>query len=260
MAELSEKINAPKTEAPTEDLFANEVLSRPQAQPPAPDAPVTQQDSASKHLNNIDTSGWEDSSSASKGPEAPKPGANPWLTPAYIEGADQSGGGGGGGGGAPDMDETKSLDKMNSHVEEDNNAPELGPASQDILDGAKESMGKQLWNDTPENIRITQDGKLGAAVSVSKVLQGAGYDINEPSIRGLEKAVKDAGFMEHSVDERRAGDVLVYNKADGSQRVGVIGDDGKVYGMLRDGTWGSYDMPKNMVKGKVLRAPDTCLE
>lgn len=259
MAELSEKINAPKTEAPTENLFANEVLTRPQTQPPAPDAPVPQQDSASKHLNNIDTSGWEDSSSATKGPEAPKPGANPWLTPAYIESADQTAGGGGGGGGGG-SDSTHFLDKMNSHVEEDNNAPELGPASQDILDGAKDGVGKQLWNDSDENRRITRDGKLGAAVSVSKVLQGAGYDINEPLIRNLEKAVKEAGFMEHSLEERRPGDVLVYNKPDGSFRTGIIGENGKVLGMLPDGTWGSYDMPKNMVKGRVLRAPDTCLE
>jgi hypothetical protein len=231
--------------------------SRPET-PPAPSAPESPnpvQDSATQALPKIDTNGWKDATAtgatdAPAGPGAPT--ENPYLTPAAIEGADG--------------DHHKSVkdagkDSSGTNDSTDGGRPD-GPifGQKDILDAAKGGVGQELWRGGRYESSVN-GGVLGSAASVSRILQNAGYGIDSPAIRGVEQQLKSSDAFDNvPVTERQAGDIMITTRPDGSQRIGIVGEGGKMFGMRQNGVWGHYDMPKDTSKATVYRAKPTCPE
>lgn len=218
-----------------------------------PEAPKTAETSAPKSdsssLNGfptVDTSEWKSAGADTNPPSAPEaqkaPGApeNPYQTP------------------AADGNHNHALDHLNQMAESE--GPALSDSQEAILDNADAGVGTDLWKQS-KHADVTQDGKLGAAASVSVLLQQAGYThIDNASIRGLEQDMKNSGFEQKPVDERQPGDVIIGDRGNGGQRVYVQAENGQVYGMRADGKWAQFDMPKDLKNARVLRAPGTCPE
>ncbi len=151
-------------------------------------------------------------------------------------------------------------DSTNKSAEQVSDSPMLSDSQEAMLDSADAGLGKDLWRDS-KHADITQDGKLGAAASVSVLLQQSGYThLDNASIRGLEQDMKNSGFEQKPVSESQPGDVIIGDRVPGGQRIYVQAEDGQVYGMRSDGKWSKFPMPKDLANGRALRAPGTCGE
>lgn len=242
--------------APHEEVhspLSQYIPAGPESTPADTKAPSSDS-TAANNLPQIDTTEWNKSAASDNRPSAPDappapdapaaPGANPYQTPAAERLSNIN----------------QAADNMNKSAEEVSDAPMLSDSQEAMLDNADAGLGKDLWRDS-KHADITRDGKLGAAASVSVLLQQSGYThLDNASIRGLEQDMKNSGFEQKPVDERQPGDVIIGDRVPGGQRIYVQAEDGQVYGMRSDGKWSKFPMPQDLTNGRVLRAPGTCGE
>lgn len=107
-----------------------------------------------------------------------------------------------------------------------------------IEDTASEHFGAKLWD--PDYRKVTKNGELGCAVSVSKILIESGavgkMGVKE-SVASLDSALRDRGWKPLDKDEPvKAGYVVIgYNsdtnwkKGGGNAHVGIVSDLGLIW-------------------------------
>ncbi len=126
---------------------------------------------------------------------------------------------------------------------------DINQGQENILNAAKDAVGKELWRGTKHE-GVVNEGKLGAAASVSEVLKQSGVtDADSASISTLEQKLKDSGFVMKGLTDAQPGDVVVYqpNESNPSKRIGIVGppnSEGKptIYQMDTRGTWRHHEM------------------
>lgn len=93
------------------------------------------------------------------------------------------------------------------------------------LDAVEHLSGKQLWKDYA---RVTENGNLGCAISVSKALQDAGVEIPDLlSVVGVRNyLVNKLNWTIHPGNEKQAGDVF-YGLGGAHGHIGIVGRDGE---------------------------------
>ncbi|MDZ4835569.1 MAG: hypothetical protein SGJ27_17480 [Candidatus Melainabacteria bacterium] len=142
------------------------------------------------------------------------------------------------------------LKSMEKSMESSEGREDINQGQENILDAAKEAVGKDLWKGTKWEGSVN-GGKLGAAVSVSEVLKSSGVTdaVDSASISGVEDQMKKAGFFEKDVKDGNPGDVVVYqpDPNNPSKRIGVLGDPNEhgkptIYQMDRNGKWSHHEM------------------
>lgn len=149
---------------------------------------------------------------------------------------------------APGTPADTNLGKLDKSLESEGRE-DINQGQENILNAAKEAVGKELWRGTKHEGAVN-GGKLGAAVSVSEVLKASGVtDVDSPSIAGVVDQLKNNGFNERGLEDAKPGDVVVYQPSDSnpSKRIGIVGDpnsEGKptIYQMDTHGTWKHHEM------------------
>lgn len=226
----------PPAASATPEALSQYILDRPSA-PAAPGAQTAEKPAATQSPNEkvdalnftpIATPGW-------KAPDAP-----PRTSAENPNGTTDNNN-------KPGEDTLKSMEKsMESYEGRD----DINQGQENILDAAKEAVGKDLWKGTKWEGSVN-GGKLGAAVSVSEVLKSSGVTdaVDSASISGVEDQMKKAGFFEKDSKDGNPGDVIVYqpDPNNPSKRIGVLGDpneQGKptIYQMDRNGKWSHHEM------------------
>lgn len=121
-----------------------------------------------------------------------------------------------------------------------------------ILDIAKNSEGQKLWKGSPHE-RAVGNGKYGGAASVSQLLKGLGYEYaDSASVSQLTQKMIANGWQLVGANDAKPGDIIFGGKVGtnwrnggGNGRVGVVGEDGKVfYNNSENGNWSSADKQK----------------
>ncbi len=176
---------------------------------------------------------------------------------------------------------------------DDGHRRDITPMAGEVLSTAQDAVDKQskdgpAWNwkstegdglsqeqkDTlPRLVEATRDGKLGAALTISRVLSDAGYkSIMTASIATLEKQVQEVGMEKQAPGEIKAGDVLFFSRNDGSNSrgVGIAGDvdpsTGKRMMYSMDGGNGDHKLSMRpipddtRIKNLTAYRPQGCLE
>lgn len=138
--------------------------------------------------------------------------------------------------------------------------PELSTSQEMILDAARENLGQEMWRNSP-HADATQNGRLGAAASVSEILKASGHGgIDSPSVKGVVQQMEDGQFTKKPLSEGKPGDVFVIDHPSGrGQLIGIMGRDGRVMNQGANGRWISRPMPQN-ARGHVYSPPETCPE
>lgn len=93
-----------------------------------------------------------------------------------------------------------------------------------LSEAMKDAVGKQLWRGYDG---ATQQGNLGCAITVSRILRAGGIDVgNELSVNGLADKMRQIGAEKTSLAEaRESGKAYVIIKKQGGSHTGIaIGD------------------------------------
>ena len=122
--------------------------------------------------------------------------------------------------------------------------PSLSDTQQSLLDSAKDAVAKEMWDFGP-NAKFTMEGKLGGATSVAHIADLAGLDgLESASVQGLsEELVDEHGFKEKPLSEGKPGDIMIDRDR---HRMGIIGENGRMYHMDRQGTWQEMPLTKSL--------------
>lgn len=148
---------------------------------------------------------------------------------------------------------------------------DLSDKAKSIAAMAKADVGKALWT---EYAAITQNGQLGCAASVSKVLrqaQAVPPGFNENAVYGLDNALQRQGWQPVDFNRRQAGDVIIAYRTSnpaastgGGAHTGIVGENGATYSnSSNSGAWSYNDanswIPPNggYVRTYVLRPPSS---
>jgi hypothetical protein len=283
---ISDKAESPQTQAGGgSDAFDSYRTERPL--PPSPPGPKADMapggstdsgQSGTIDLTPIATPGWNPGSYADKSPPQTD-STNPSDSGPAQEQQERN-----------NSQKTVS-DQTSEH--EDGHRRDITPMAGEVLGKAQDAVDKQSkdgptwnWKSTegdglspeqknalPKLVEATRDGKLGAALTISRVLSDAGYkSIMTASIATLEKQVQEVGMEKQAPGEIKAGDVLFFSRNDGSNSrgVGIAGEvdpaTGKRMMYSMDGGNGDHKLSKRAIpddtriKNLTAYRPQGCLE
>lgn len=105
--------------------------------------------------------------------------------------------------------------------------PEKGlELAERIVKAAEESRGEYLWY--PDHAKITENGNLGCAISVVRVLQKAGYPVQDET--GVRNLVRALGWSRiNDLSKAQPGDLVVGHNKQGGNHIGIVGRGGGVW-------------------------------